>query len=246
MKLFYRDFKYQLNKFKYASIAMILIYAFMIFLSNIDDNKVPLFKQFFNYAYIDAGIINILDEFFIPNHWLLLHLIPTGSLILIIIKDHYDNGIYSLMKVKKKTTYFYSKILASSFVNILIIAIFVLFLFIGSNFNKNYDQDYALFFIRIMFCLILENIILTFIGVLIALMFSTRFSLFFLVLNLSLAMLTNFQYIIGQASLAFKQEFLGGAFSFSDNLIYLLLALVITVAFSYFYFSKYNFYGDEK
>lgn len=246
MNLFYRDFKYQLKRFKFPMLAMILVYAFMLFLSTIGDKNVSLFINFFNNAYIDIGIIDTLDEFFIPNHWLLLHLIPVTSLILIIVKDHYDSGIYILMKVKHKTKYFYSKIIASTLINLLIVGVFVLALFIIENFNNYHDLSYNLFFLRIMTCLVLENAILTFIGVMIALKFSTRLSLFFLILDLSLAMLSNFPYILGQASLAFKQDFLGGPYNLSSSMLFLLATSLITLVISYFYFKKYNFYGDEK
>lgn len=246
MNLLIRDLKYQIKKIKFTTLAMILIYSFMIFLANMYADGSSIFEHFFKYSFIDAGMVRNLNEFFIPSHWLLLHLIPVSSLILIIIKDHYDNGIYSLIKVKNKTTYFYSKIIASSIINLILITLFIVVLFIWEKFSNNYNQQYTIFFTRIMFCLILENIILTFLGVLVALKFSTRFSLFFLLLNLSLAMLTNFPYIIGQASLGYKQDFLGGEFKLTNNIIYLLVVLAITVIFSYFYFSKYNFYGDEK
>ena len=210
MNLFYRDFKYQLKRFKFPMLAMILVYAFMLFLSTIGDKNVSLFINFFNNAYIDIGIIDTLDEFFIPNHWLLLHLIPVTSLVLILVK------------------------------------VFVLALFIIENFNNYHDPSYNLFFLRIMTCLVLENAILTFIGVMIALKFSTRLPLFFLILDLSLAMLSNFPYILGQASLAFKQDFLGGPYNLSSSMLFLLATSLITLVISYFYFKKYNFYGDEK
>lgn len=48
------------------------------------------------------------------------------------------------------------------------------------------------------------------------------------------------------SELSIQARFLGGTYNLSSNMLFLLATSLITLVISYFYFKKYNFYGDEK
>lgn len=176
---------------------------------------------------------------------MLLHLIPVVGLLLIFIKDHYENGIHTILKVDKKTEYFFSKLIAATIINMLSILIFALPFFIFSSL-ENTDPKLLKLFLEIVVCLILENILLIIISIIIALLTSTMISISLVLINMGFAMATNFPYIIGQSSLAYKQKILGGNMMFYESLRFLLLVLFFTIIIAYIYFYRYNYYGDEK
>ena len=246
MKIFKRDLKYQAKKFFLPLVALVLLYIFMVFLTIDQRGDMTLIESFFYGTYFDSGVITQINGMEIPDRWLLLHLIPVINLLLIFIKDHYENGIYTILKVDKKTHYFFSKIFSSLVINIIAINVFAIPFLIYIQSENGIDYNLVNLFKRVMLCLILENIILTMGAIIIALLSSTMVAILLVIANMAIAMASNFPYIIGQSSLAYMQDTLGGPLKFSNNLIFILIVIVILIVFSYMYFTKYNYYGDEK
>lgn len=246
MKIFIRDLKYQVKKFLLPLLVLVIVYTFLVFLTSDLKEDMSLIESFFNGAYFDSGVITQINGMTIPDRWLLLHLIPVINLLVIFIKDHYENGIYTILKLEKKTHYFFSKILASIIINVVSIGIFAIPFLIYISSEKGNDPNLVTLFKEVMFCLTLENIILTIGAIIIALLSSTMVAIFVVISNMAIAMASNFPYIIGQSSLAYMQETLGGPLKFTNNLIFLLVLLVVLIVFSYIYFNRYNYYGDEK
>lgn len=246
MKIFKRDLKYQAKKFFLPLVVLVLLYIFMVFLTTDQRGDMTLVESFFYGAYFDSGVITQINGMEIPDRWLLLHLIPVINLLLIFIKDHYENGIYTILKVEKKTYYFFSKIFSGIVINIIAVAIFAIPFLIYIQSENGSDYNLVNLFKHVMLCLTLENIILTMGAIIIALLSSTMVAILLVIANMAIAMASNFPYIIGQSSLAYMQDTLGGPLKFSNNLIFLLVDAVILIVFSYIYFTKYNYYGDEK
>lgn len=81
------------------------------------------------------------------------------------------------------------------------------------------------------------------IGFLLSLKFSYRLGISSVLVQLILSMTTNFKWIIGQQSLAFKTDALGGNISFRDNLIIRMTYMLVLSIVSYIYFRNYDFLG---
>lgn len=56
-------------------------------------------------------------------------------------------------------------------------------------------------------------------------------------------MTTNYKWIMGQQSLAFKTDVLGGYISFADNIMIWLAYTFVLLIISYFVFLNYDFLG---
>lgn len=94
--------------------------------------------------------------------------------------------------------------------------------------------------------ILVENTLLSLIAAVLSIIFSNKAAIIFVIIDLSLAMITNLPYILGQASLPYKQDVFGGEFPLRLNLGIILIYLIIWASVSFVYLGKYNFYGDEK
>ena len=244
MNLFKRDFIYIIKKYRLGLILLMMLYAYVFYICSVNDGS-PM-ENFFYVAYTDNGPISNYKDFFLADKWLLLHLIPIIGTSFTIIKDHYDNGIYNIMKVRNKTDYFFSKLVSSILINIISILIFAIPFYIYSISNGPIDSELRILFIDVMICMIVENVVLSIIFILISLRFSTTIGILVILINLILAMATSIPFIIGQGSLAYKQKVLGGIFDFKYNIIFLIILTLIVLLYSYIFFVNYSYYGDER
>ncbi|MCW6679004.1 hypothetical protein NH286_07525 [Anaerococcus sp. NML200574] len=244
MNLLMRDFKYQLNKFKYCNFIIFIISLIIIVLSLSYKNQ-SIINYIFNFVLIDAGIISDFEDFFIPIFWIFMHILSPFILIIIFNKDHFVNGEQVMIKAKTKRKYFFSKCIASSINIIIFIGIFLFSIFIAQLIFYEFDHS-TKYFLIIGFTMLIENILLTWMGIIIILYSNTYIAILCILVNLILSILTNIHLFIGQQSLVYKQNEFGGIFTFKENFLLLFLYTIIFIIVAYIFFARYDFYGVEK
>lgn len=245
MKFLKRDLKYYFEKLKWSFVMMIILYLLITTLSFFGDDG-SVISYLFNFVIVDVGMIVNYENFFIPFIYIFLHLIPVVSLLIIFVNDHFNNGIYNILKFPSKLKYFNSKFLVMTIINIGFMLIFTIFIVITSLVKGDLNSGDFLIFLRIILAYAVENILITLFSCLFSIYLSTRISLLFILSNFSLSMLTNFPFVIGQASLVYKQDIFGGDFTLYRNSLILFLYLLIFLVASNFLLKGYDFYGDEK
>lgn len=246
MKIVQRDISYILRNSKKYFIIMIILACINILylLMNTESEGI---MYFFDSIMYDSGMLdNGLYEFSPPFMWIMLHLLPVYWIIDVFYKDHVNYGIYNMLKVKTKREYFASKIITGIILLSCTFGIyFILIMLITTN-RSFVDKENFFYLIRIIISLLLEDIILTIIGLLIAVFISMRVFIFALLTMIVAPMISNNKYLLGQASLVFKQDFMGGRFILKENLVYILIYLTITLLAFYFLIPKYNHYGGRQ
>ena len=241
-----RDFKYfklQAKKFLLLStIIYIFILAFLIF--NFSEYKTVDFL--FYILMKDGGYISNYSQFTMPVVWFILHIVPIVSISEVIYRDIEDNTSNILLRSSSKRRYFYSKFLVVFLINLIFMLVLVGLIIITAYIKDGINYFDIANIIRIFTSLALENVILSIGLILLSQLISFRFAIFAVVINLSLAMLTNIKYILGQYSLVYKQDFMGGDLNFKFNIKIMLLYALAILLISYFTLDKYNFYGDNQ
>ena len=96
---------------------------------------------------------------------------------------------------------------------------------------------------RVIFSYLICQYILFVIAFILALRFSYKIGISSVLIQLVLSMTTNYKWIMGQQSLAFKTDVLGGYISFADNIMIWLAYTFVLLIISYFVFLNYDFLG---
>ena len=241
-----RDFKYfKLQKKKFLLLSIIIyifILAFLIF--NFSEYRTIDFL--FYVVMKDGGYISNYSQFTMPIIWFILHIVPIVSISEVTCRDIEDNTSNILLRSASKRKYFYSKFLINILMNLIFILLLVGLIIVIAYMKDGINYIDITKIIRIFTSLALENAILSIGLVLISQLISFRFAIFLVSINLSLAMLTNIKYILGQYSLVYKQDFMGGDLSFKFNIKIIFLYALAILLISYFTLDKYNFYGDNQ
>ena len=242
-KLLARDLKYIVNRSK----KLMLIYLFLIVLSQFfilphgDYNSMELFIGLL----FDVGYIESFSSFEPPIVWLLFQLIPVFVVSFVIYQDHIDNASYILIKTRSRKMYFLSKIL-SGIISIGIINLFVYLLVIFDTFLvSSFDKAYFMIFTRLIFSYIVTQSILFVIAFVLAIVLGFKFGIASTLIFLILSMTSNFKGFIGQQTLGFKTDVMGGYISMVDNLIVWLVYIILIIIGSVLVFRSYNFYGGS-
>ncbi|WP_276881006.1 hypothetical protein [Anaerococcus tetradius] len=242
-KLLARDLKYIVNKSK----KLMLIYLFLIVLSQFfilphgDYNSMELFIGLL----FDGGYIESFSNFEPPITWLLFQLIPVFVVSFVTYQDHIDNASYILVKTRSRKMYFLSKI-SSGIISIGIINVFVYLLVITDTFLvSSFDKAYFIIFTRLIFSYIVTQSILFAIAFILAIVFGFKAGVASTLIFLVLSMTSNFKGFIGQQTLAFKTDVMGGYISMVDNLIVWLVYIILIIIGSVLVFRSYNFYGGS-
>lgn len=242
-KLLARDLRYIVNKSK----KLMIIYLFLIVLSQFyilphgDYNSMELFIGLL----FDCGYIKSFSSFEPPITWLLFQLIPVFVVSFVTYQDHIDNASYILVKTRSRKMYFLSKIL-SGIISIGIINLFVYLLVIADTFLvSSFDKGFFIIFTRLIFSYIVTQSILFAIAFVLAIVFGFKAGVASTLIFLVLSMTSNFKGFIGQQTLAFKTDLMGGYISMVDNLIVWLAYIVLIIIGSVLVFRSYNFYGGS-
>ncbi|WP_276864827.1 hypothetical protein [Anaerococcus tetradius] len=242
-ELLARDLRYIVNKSK----KLMIIYLFLIVLSQFfilphgDYNSMELFIGLL----FDGGYIKSFSDFEPPITWLLFQLIPVFVVSFVTYQDHIDNASYILVKTRSRKMYFLSKI-SSGIISIGIINVFVYLLVITDTFLvSSFDKAYFIIFTRLIFSYIVTQSILFAIAFILAIVFGFKAGVASTLIFLVLSMTSNFKGFIGQQTLAFKTDLMGGYISMVDNLIVWLAYIVLIIIGSVLVFRSYNFYGGS-
>ena len=224
-----------------------IIYLFLIVLSQFfilphgDYNSMELFIGLL----FDGGYIKSFSDFEPPITWLLFQLIPVFVVSFVTYQDHIDNASYILVKTRSRKMYFLSKI-SSGIISIGIINVFVYLLVITDTFLvSSFDKAYFIIFTRLIFSYIVTQSILFAIAFILAIVFGFKAGVASTLIFLVLSMTSNFKGFIGQQTLAFKTDLMGGYISMVDNLIVWLAYIVLIIIGSVLVFRSYNFYGGS-
>ncbi|WP_276862870.1 hypothetical protein [Anaerococcus tetradius] len=242
-ELLARDLRYIVNKSK----KLMIIYLFLIVLSQFfilphgDYNSMELFIGLL----FDGGYIKSFSDFEPPITWLLFQLIPVFVVSFVTYQDHIDNASYILVKTRSRKMYFLSKIL-SGIISIGIINLFVYLLVIADTFLvSSFDKGFFIIFTRLIFSYIVTQSILFAIAFVLAIVFGFKAGVASTLIFLVLSMTSNFKGFIGQQTLAFKTDVMGGYISMVDNLIVWLVYIILIIIGSVLVFRSYNFYGGS-
>ena len=242
-KLLARDLKYIANRSK----KLMIIYLFLIVLSQFyilphgDYNSMELFIGLL----FDGGYIESFSSFEPPITWLLFQLVPVFVVSFVTYQDHIDNASYILIKTRSRKMYFLSKIL-SGIISIGIINSLVYLLVIVDTFLvSSFDKAYFLIFTRLITSYIVTQSILFTIAFVLAIVLGFKFGIASTLIFLVLSMTSNFKGFIGQQTLAFKTDVMGGYISMVDNLIVWLVYIILIIIGSFLVFRSYNFYGGS-
>ena len=100
-------------------------------------------------------------------------------------------------------------------------------------------------FTRLIFSYIVTQSILFVISFVLAIVLGFKFGIASTLIFLIVSMTSNFKGIIGQQTLAFKTDVMGGYISMVDNLIVWLVYIILIIIGSVLVFRSYNFYGGS-
>ena len=112
-------------------------------------------------------------------------------------------------------------------------------------FDGNLKDPYGDILNRIIFSYLISQFILFVIGFILSLKFSYKIGVSSVLLQLFFSMITNFKWIMGQGTLAFKTDVLGGFMSLRDNIIIWTVYILVLAIISYFTFKNYDFLGGS-
>lgn len=244
MNLLKKDFKSIL----YGMRRLALVYLFILVICQVYFLVLSGYSTltvFFQAIAFDVGIIVSLDDFLPPIFWLLLQLLPVFSLMYSTYNYFVDSSSYDILRSGSRLKYFLSKIL----VGFLILGLFNLSLFlllkINILFDGNLKDQYGDILNRIIFSYLISQFILFVIGFILSLKFSYKIGVSSVLLQLFFSMITNFKWIMGQGTLAFKTDVLGGFMSLRDNIIIWTVYILVLAIISYFTFKNYDFLGGS-
>lgn len=244
MNLLKKDFKSIL----YGMRRLALVYLFILVICQVYFLVLSGYSTltvFFQAIAFDVGIIVSLDDFLPPIFWLLLQLLPVFSLMYSTYNYFVDSSSYDILRSGLRLKYFLSKIL----VGFLILGLFNLSLFlllkINILFDGNLKDQYGDILNRIIFSYLISQFILFVIGFILSLKFSYKIGVSSVLLQLFFSMITNFKWIMGQGTLDFKTDVLGGFMSLKDNTIIWTVYILVLAIISYFTFKNYDFLGGS-
>ncbi|MDO4661603.1 MAG: hypothetical protein Q4B36_00530 [Tissierellia bacterium] len=244
MNIIRRDFKYILHYArKYFMVMFFLLVILLV--DSIASGENPIYYLLLE-DFKDMGMIYNLGEFVPPFMWIIFHILPVFAIINVLYKDHIRSGTYTILKTHSKREYFFSKIISSLLtIVILFITIFLIIVIVFIIFrNIEKDDIYNLF--RIFAFIMLDDIVLCWISLFIAIAVSFRISVIYIIIQLSVSMLTNISFMIGQGSLVFKQDIFGGIFDLKSNILIILSYMIIYLILMYVIVPKYNHYGSKE
>lgn len=242
INLIKRDLRSIFSKSKKSLLLYLLLLIMLQVLFIVEKYKtIEVFLEFI----ADQGYIYSLSGFIPPIAWLLFQLIPTVIFSLALYKDHVENASYMVLKSGSKFKYFISKILVSMILifalNLFLYAIIAVNLFL----SKELNAENLSIINRIVGSYFISQFLLLVIAYMISIKFGYKFALSVNLMALIISMTTNNKWIIGQQTLAFKQDILGGYLTIKDSIVvWLVYAFGLLVA-GYLIFRTYNFYGGE-
>lgn len=242
MNLLKKDFKsivYGMRKLvRVYVLVLVICQAHFIILSDF-----PTLTVFFQVIAFDMGVIDTLDNFLPSIFWLLLQLLPVFSILYASYNYFIDSSSYDILRSGSRLKYFLSKFIVGfillALFNLALYLLIKINIFLGGNIKDQYNDVFD----RIIFSYLISQFILYMIGFLLSLKFSYKLGISSVLVQLILSMTTNFKWIIGQQSLAFKTDVLGGNISFRDNLIIWITYILVLFIISYIYFRNYDFLG---
>lgn len=244
MNIIKRDIKdIFLKSMKLSPLYLILLIVCEVYFLSF--KEFSIFQIFFNGVVRDVGYINNFQSFSLPAFWLLFQLVPTFIVTLSIYNDHIENGSYNILKMKSRSKYFISKVLAGFFVIFVMNFALYILVFLNMIFFQNLDRNFLITLTRMISSYVIVEFILFFMAFLISILTNFKFGVTSILVQLTLSMTTNFKYFIGQQSLAFKQDIFGGYISLKDCLITWGAYLVVAILVSYFVFRSYDFCGGK-
>lgn len=227
----------------FLTLALWLLVCLLVFFN---EEGRTMVDYFFSAVLVDAGMITNYREFFFPYFWFLVHAVPSLGMLLAFQKDHAVMGMHQVLKCATKRSYFYGKFISVFLVHVfLFFTELVLFLLLAAGKGGETTQD-MLLLLRFLLFFLLENSLLSLLGILLLLFFSSRIAILLLLLDLSLAMFTNVPFFLGQASLPYKQQVFGGAFSLQGNIATILCYFAVWGMASFLSLGRYDFLGDKK
>ena len=227
------------KRFLLLNLLLILMVQIMIFIGGI--NPLEIFLEFTR----DQGYIYSLSGFIPPVAWLLFQLIPTIVFSMTLYNDHVENASYMVLKSGSKYKYFVSKLMVCF---ILIFAInFLLYalLAIDMFFHEEFNIENIRLMNRIIGSYFISQFLLVVIAYLVSIKLGYKFALSINLMFLIISMTSNNKWVLGQQTLAFKQDVLGGYITLRDSIIIWLAYTFILLICGYFIFKTYNFYGGE-
>lgn len=98
---------------------------------------------------------------------------------------------------------------------------------------------------RIIGSYFISQFLLIVIAYLVSIKIGYKFALSINLIFLIISMTSNSKWVLGQQTLAFKQDILGGYITLKDSIIVWLAYTFILLVCGYFIFKTYNFYGRE-
>lgn len=227
------------KKFLLLYLLLIFMLQTMIIIGEI--NPVEIFLEFTR----DQGYITSLSGFLPPVAWLLFQLIPTVVFSMALYNDHIENASYMVLKTGSKYKYFISKIIVCLILIFAINFFLYIILLINSFAYKTFSLESLRFMNRIIGAYFISQVLLLVIAYLVSIKLGYKFALSINLMLLIISMTSNNKWVLGQQTLAFKQDILGGYITLKDNIIVWLAYTFILLVCGYFIFKTYNFYGGE-
>ena len=227
------------KKFLLLHLLIILMLQIMIFMGGI--NPLEVFLEFTR----DQGYITSLSGFFPPVAWLLLQLIPTSVFSMALYNDHVENASYMVLKSESKYKYFVSKLIVCFLLTFAINFLLYVLLSINLFFYKEFSIENIRIMNRIIGSYFISQFLLIVIAYLVSIKIGYKFALSINLIFLIISMTSNSKWVLGQQTLAFKQDILGGYITLKDSIIVWLAYTFILLVCGYFIFKTYNFYGKE-
>lgn len=208
------------------------------------DDKSPV-TMLFDTSFRDNGNIIDYKNFVFPISFLVIHFVPVFFISEILYKDHLRMGTYTIPKFGTKRKYLISKVMTSVIYNFLTGILFFTLLILALSL-KGSNEEYKIFgLIRIGIFYTLENIVLGSLVIIISIFYSFNLALIYLLINLLGAIFTNWMIFLGQGSLLMKQDFYGGYFTLSRNVLFIILYFIIIVSLIGFFPKRMNYYGRK-
>lgn len=240
--------KKDIDSIIYKSNPLLLLYLILLICTQI---YILVFSEynpievFFQAIAIDAGYITSFQSFIMPTFWFLFQLAPTFIVSHSIYSNHINNSSYDVLKTRSRNKYFFSKILAALLVIILLnLALYILIL-LNVFISKDIDRSLIAILTRMIISYIIVEFILFYISFIVAIKLGYKFAISTILIQLILSMTSNFKYFIGQQSLTYKQDIMGGYISLKENIICRSIYLIVLLIVSFFIFSNYDFYGGD-
>lgn len=244
MNIIRRDFKYILHYArKYFMVMFFLLVILLV--DSIASGENPIYYLLLE-DFKDMGMIYNLGEFVPPFMWIIFHILPVFAIVDVLYKDHLRSGTYTMLKTNSKREYFFSKIISSALAIVILFASMFLITVIVFLIFRSIEKDDIDKLFRIFSFIMLDDIILCWISLFIAISISIRVSVIYIIIQLSISMLTNLSFMIGQASLVFKQDVFGGEFSLKSNILIILSYMIIYLILMYVIIPRYNHYGSKE